>query len=74
MTGRFLAQAAVWVTADLALWRWPWDPGFVLVLGVALSAPSFLAAPSVLTPHSTPSHPMPMTLSLPTGTLGATRQ
>ena len=36
---------------------------------------SFLpASPSALTPHSTPCHPRPMTLSLPTGTLGATRQ
>lgn len=85
MTRRFPAQAAGWVAADLAVWRRLWGSGFVLVMGVEIpaeprnvlrappSAPAFLAAPSVLTPHSTPSHPRPMTLSLPTGTLGAMR-
>lgn len=69
MTSRFLAQATVWVVTDLVMWRRPWDSSFVLVLGVEIpaeprnaskgppSAPSFLTASSVLTPHSTPSRP-----------------
>lgn len=69
MTSRFLAQATVWVVTDLVMWRRPWDSSFVLVLGVEIpaeprnaskgppSAPSFLTASSVLTPHCTPSRP-----------------
>lgn len=70
MTGRFLAQAAVWVAADLVggggpgtqalSWSWVWglqlNPEMPKGLHLLL-LPSFLDAPSVLTPHSTPVTP-----------------
>lgn len=36
--GRLPAPAAVWVAADLAMWRRPWGSGFGLLVGVEITA------------------------------------